>query len=80
MTYDSKSHTIISWCVISVKLNIGKKITGLEIMTSNRKKILHVSKLIELLFKGDSYTVYRDVLESRQVGRTFKLVNPKHED
>ena len=25
-----------------------------------------------------SYTAY--VLESRQVGRTFKLVNPKHED
>ena len=23
---------------------------------------------------------YRDVLENRQVGRTFKLVNPKHED
>ena len=29
--------------------------------------------------KGD-YTVYRDVLKSRQVGRTFKLVNPKHKD
>ena len=27
-----------------------------------------------------SYTAYGDVLESRQVGRTFKLVNPKHED
>ena len=27
-----------------------------------------------------SYTVYRDVLESRQKGRAFKLVNPKHED
>ena len=25
-----------------------------------------------------SYTVYRDVLESRMVGRTFNLVNPKH--
>ena len=25
-------------------------------------------------------TVYRDVLESRQVERTFKLVNPKYKD
>ena len=25
-----------------------------------------------------SYTVYRDVLESRIVGKTFNLVNPKH--
>ena len=38
--------------MISVKLNIGKKITGLEIMTLNRKKI-YVSKLIELIFKGE---------------------------
>ena len=27
-----------------------------------------------------SYTVYRDVLESRHVGKTFKLVNHKHKD
>ena len=27
-----------------------------------------------------SYTVYRDVLENRQVGGTFKLVNLKRED
>ena len=27
-----------------------------------------------------SYTIYRDVLESRQVGRLFKLMNPKQED
>ena len=26
------------------------------------------------------YTVYRDLLESRQIRRAFKLVNPKHED
>ena len=32
------------------------------------------------LFITESYTVYRDVLESRQIGRVFKLVNPKHED
>ena len=32
------------------------------------------------LFIRESYTVYRDVLESRQIGRVFKLVNPKHED
>ena len=39
----------------------------------------HVSKLIELLFIRGSYTVCRDLLESRQIGRAFKLVNPKHE-
>ena len=27
-----------------------------------------------------SYTVCRDVLESIQIRRAFKLVNPKHED
>ena len=34
--------------VISVKLDIDKKIKGLEIMAFNHKKIDHVSKLIEL--------------------------------
>ena len=37
------------------------------------------SPLPRLGLRG-SYTAYGDVLESRQVGRTFKLVNPKHED
>ena len=31
------------------------------------------------MFKGVC-TVHRDVLESRQVGRMFKLVNPKHKN
>ena len=48
-------------------------------MTLNCKKIQHVSKFIELMFKGE-LTVCRDVLENRQVGRMFKLVNPKHKD
>ena len=53
-------------------------------MTLNGKKVWHVSKLIELLFilciyRG-SYTVYMDVLESRQKRKAFKLVNLKHED
>ena len=42
-------------------------------MTLDHKKNQHASKLVELMLKGD-------VLESRQVGRTFKHVNPKHED
>ena len=49
-------------------------------MTLNHKKIYHDLKLIELLSIRGSYTVYRDVLESRRMGRAFKLVNPKHED
>ena len=34
----SKSHAIL-WPVIHVKLNVGKKLTGLEIMALNLKKI-----------------------------------------
>ena len=41
------------WGVISVKLSIDKKITGLKIMTLNCEKIQHVSKVIELMFKGE---------------------------
>ena len=52
MACDSKLSNI-TWCVISMKLSIGKKITGLEIMTLNRKKIWHVFRLIELMFKGE---------------------------
>ena len=52
MACDSKLNNI-TWCVISMKLSIGKKITGLEIMTLNRKKIWHVFRLIELMFKGE---------------------------
>ena len=33
------SHAIILWPGISVKLNIGKKIAGLEIMALNLEKI-----------------------------------------
>ena len=39
MVCNSKLQTLILWSVISVKLNIGKKITGIEIMTLNHKKI-----------------------------------------
>ena len=39
MACDSKSHAIILRYVISVKLIIAKKITGLEIMTLNWEKI-----------------------------------------
>ena len=52
MACDSKLNNI-TWCVISMKLSIGKKITGLEIMTLNCKKIWHVFRLIELMFKGE---------------------------
>ena len=38
-TCDSKLHTMISWHVMSMKLNIGKKIAGLEIMTLNHEKM-----------------------------------------
>ena len=65
--------------MVSVKLNIDQKLTGLEIMTLNREKISMFPNLHNSCLRG-SYTVYRDVLESTQVGRTFKLVNPKHED
>ena len=52
MTCDSKLNVIL-WRVVSVKLNIGKKITRLEIMKLNRKKISMFPNLqIELMFKG----------------------------
>ena len=38
MPCDSKSHAIILWHAISVKLKIGKKRTGLETIL-NREKI-----------------------------------------
>ena len=47
-------------------------------MTLNFKNMQHVFNRRELMSKGELH--YRDVLEKRQVGRTFKLVNPKHED
>ena len=34
MAGDSKLHTIVLRCVVSMKFNIGKNITGLEMMTS----------------------------------------------
>ena len=39
MTCDSKLQTIILWHMISVKLNIGQKIPGLEITTLNLEKM-----------------------------------------
>ena len=65
MACDSKSHAIILWRVINVKLNIGKKITGLEIMTLNCKKIQHTSKLIELTFKRKSHCLQEYLRKQR---------------
>ena len=39
MACDSKLLAIILWHVISAKLNIGKKITGLEIMTLKKSSM-----------------------------------------
>lgn len=38
MTCYSELYAIILWCVISKKLNVGKKITGLEMMMLNCMK------------------------------------------
>ena len=42
MAGDSKLHTIDLKCVISMKLNIGKNITGLEMMTSMNEMFLNL--------------------------------------
>ena len=76
MAGNSKLHTIVLRCVISMKLKIGKNITGLEMMTLINGMF---PNLQNLCLRG-SYTVFRDVLESRQAGRMLKLVNPKHND
>ena len=51
-------HAIILLRVIKVKLNIGKKITGLQIITLNREKIQHVSRFIELIFTGELHYLH----------------------
>ena len=76
MTGDSKFHTIVLRYVISMKLNIGKNITGLEMMTSMNEMFLNLQNWC---LRG-SYTVFMDVLEGRQVGRMLELVNPKRKD
>ena len=76
---DSKLHTIILWHVTSVKLSIGKKITGLELMTLNCKKTSMFPNLWNWCL-WESYTVYKDLLESRQAERMFKPVSPKQDD
>ena len=55
------------WLVISVKFNIGKKLTALEIMTFNHEKIYPVSKLIELMLKGKLH--YLQESFRKQTGR-----------
>ena len=42
---------MILWLVMSVKLNIGKKIAELEIITLNRENVYRVFKLAELMSK-----------------------------
>ena len=39
MVCDCKLHSMILWCVMSVKLNVAKEIAGLEIMTLKYEKI-----------------------------------------
>ena len=54
--------------MIEIKLNIGKKITGLEIMALNYEISSTFSNLQNWCLSG-SYTVFRNVLESWLVGR-----------
>ena len=46
------------------------------------RKNCHISKVVELIFKAELHCLQRCVRKQtgRQVGRTFKLMNPKHED
>ena len=54
---------------MSVKLNIGKKITRLEIMKLNHKKTYHVSKCIELMFKGELQLFAKGKLSTQVLAR-----------
>ena len=59
------------WHVIEVKLNIGKKIAGLEIYNDTKsRKIQHVSKLVELTFKGESHCLQKYFRKERM----FKFI------
>ena len=57
MACNLESHAILLR-VINVKLNNGKKITGLEIITLNREKIQHVSRFTELMFTGELHCLH----------------------
>ena len=70
MVSDSKSHVIILRRVIGVKFNIGKKSNRVR---NNDIESSTVFKLIELMFK-ESYTVFRNILESGQEGWTFIIL------
>ena len=59
---------IILWHVICKKLNTGKKVTGLEMMTLNHEKNQHASKFIETMFKGELHCLQ----ECFRKQRTFK--------
>ena len=63
MACNWKLHTIRLWHAISMKLNIGKTITGLEIRTLNCKKIYYVTKLLEVMFKGELHCLHKDFYE-----------------
>ena len=58
-----QTDAIILWPVISVKLNIGKKIAELEIMALHQEKISHVSRLIELIFKEELHCLHLEFLQ-----------------
>ena len=76
MADDSKLHTRVLRCVKCMKLNIGKNMTVLEMMTLMNQMFTNLWNCC----LRQSYTVFRDFLESRLVGRMLKLVNTKHED
>ena len=63
MAYDCKPHTMILWPVISIKLNIDKKIAGIEITALNHEKVQHVFKLIELMFKEELHCLHNGFLQ-----------------
>ena len=67
MACNCKLHAIL-WRVIGMKRNIGSEITGLEMMTMNCVKIWHVSKPMELMFKGELHCL-QGGRKRKQTGR-----------
>ena len=62
MVVVAPQNILLLWREISIKLNIGKNLAGLEIMTLNREKIWYVSKLIELIFMGELHCLHNGFL------------------
>ena len=76
-----QSNVLLIWCVIcEIKYWYKNNRVRNNDIKSRKNLVCFQIYKTDVYGGGGSYTVYRDVLESKQFGRTFKLVMLKHED